>query len=100
MEKTKTRIPLLYDVTGSVIASYRLGFELPEGLKSIYENIEAMNLPLHNPQTGWMLPIPATFVIDSARIVRARYVNTDYMQRMAPTAVLKAVLAAVQPAAG
>ncbi len=31
---------------------------------------------------AWMLPIPATFIVDRDGVVRARYIDPDYRRRM------------------
>ena len=53
-----------------------------------------MDLPKSNPGTGWMLPVPTTYVINQDQTVAARYVNADYTTRMEPADVLDAVQAA------
>ncbi len=90
MEKTKATIPLLYDLDASVIRSYRLAFEPPKAMQEAYERMGHPILEA-NAATGFTLPIPATYVIDRDRKVRARYINADYTHRMEPAAVLAAV---------
>lgn len=48
-------------------------------------------LDQHNADATWQLPVPATFVLDTARIVRARHVDPNYLERMAPTDALAAM---------
>lgn len=91
MEKTKATIPLLYDRAGAVIESYRLMFELPPFFQQAYASLD---LPKANPQTGWKLPIPATYVVGTDGKIAARYINADYTYRMEPADVLAAVKAA------
>ncbi len=93
MEKTKATIPNLNDVEGTAIAAYRLGFELTPFFQRAYAGF-GMDLPKSSPGTGWMLPVPATYVIGQDQKVAARYVNADYTTRMEPAAVLAAVQAA------
>ncbi len=90
MEKTKATIPLLYDLDGSVIDSYGLLFEPPTEMQEAYRE---MGHPIveANGQTGFKLPIPATFIVGGNGRIRARYINADYTQRMEPSAVLAAV---------
>ena len=95
MEKQHATIPLLHDTDGAVMESYKLAFELPEAVQQAYM-AGGLDLPEFNPQTGWRLPIPATFVVDSARKISARYVNPNQTFRMEPAAVLEAVQAAAQ----
>lgn len=87
-EKTASTIPLLYDVTGEVMRAYRVEFSLPEGLRPMYSRF---GLHEANPNTGWNLPIPATFVIAPDGDIVARHVNADYSQRMEPAEIIAAV---------
>lgn len=85
MKKQNASIPLLYDLDGSVMSSYGLSFEVPSYLQPF---LQAMGLPEANPETGWKLPIPATYVLDGLGIVRKRHVDADYTYRMEPADVL------------
>ena len=85
MDKASSTIPVLLDVDGAVMTSYRVAYTMPESLRPDYE---AIGLPALNLRTGWCLPLPATFVLDSAGIVRARHVNGDYRYRMDPDDVV------------
>ena len=93
MEKTKATIPNLNDVDGAAIAAYRLGYELTAFFQQAYAGF-GLDLPKSSPGTGWMLPVPATYVIGQEQRVTARYVNADYTARMEPAAVLGAAQAA------
>lgn len=88
MEKQHASIPLLYDRDCSVMRSYGLSFELPVYMQPF---LQAMGLPEANPETGWQLPIPATYVLDQQGVVRARHLNADYTFRMEPGDVIKAL---------
>ena len=95
MEKTNARIPILTDVDGAVISSYGLGFVPPENMQDAYRRMGHPILEA-NAQTGFMLPIPATYVLDQGGIVRERYINADYTHRMEPSEVLAAVRAVAE----
>jgi peroxiredoxin len=88
MDKQNASIPLLYDLDGSVMRSYGLSFELPTYMQPF---LQAMGLPEANPETGWQLPIPATYVLDQQGAVHARHVNPDYTYRMEPLDVIEAL---------
>jgi peroxiredoxin len=88
MDKQHASIPLLYDLEGFVMAAYGVAFEIPDYFK---EGYAAMGLPDANPNTGWQLPIPATYVIDQKGTVRAAYVNPDYTHRMEPEEIVRAL---------
>jgi peroxiredoxin len=41
------------------------------------------SLPEYQGNDGWMLPIPATFVVGRDGRIKARFVDPDYRKRMA-----------------
>jgi peroxiredoxin len=43
---------------------------------------------------NWMLPIPATFIVGTDRIIRGRFVDPDYRMRMAIEDMLAALRSA------
>lgn len=46
---------------------------------------------------AWMLPIPATFIVDRDGIVKARYIDPDYRRRMDLDELLAALRSVVEP---
>ena len=50
-----------------------------------------LNLPEHTANETWELPVPATFILDSKGIVRDRFVETDYTQRMSTEKIIQAL---------
>lgn len=85
-------IPVLYDLNGAVMDAYRISFEVPEALWPFFDSW-GLNLPALNPQVGWRLPVPATFILDLNGVVRARYVNSEYTERMEPADIVAALRA-------
>jgi peroxiredoxin len=88
MEKQRATIPLLYDRDGSVIRRYGLAFEIPDYLQPAYKTL---GFPELNPDTGWTLPIPATYIVATDGTIADRYVNADYTHRMEPADILAAL---------
>jgi peroxiredoxin len=81
---------VLSDVDQSVLAAYRLRFELAGPLRDLYEQF-GMALSDANADGSWGIPVPATFILDRDGIVRARHVDPDYRTRMEPADILAAV---------
>ena len=88
MDKAHASIPILCDRNGSVMEAYKIAFALPDYLQPIYEQL---GFPEANPETGWRLPVPATFIVDQHHVIRGRYVNADYTHRMEPADILKVI---------
>jgi peroxiredoxin len=81
---------VLSDLDQAVIRAYRLQFELPPELRAAYRQM-GMALDEHNADGSWNLPVPATFVLNHAGIVRARHVDPNYRDRMSVDAILSAL---------
>jgi peroxiredoxin len=86
MDKQKATIAILYDLDGSVMEAYRLAFDVPEYLQAGYKMFGGF--PDANPETGWRIPVPATFVVDQQGVIRGRHVDGDYTYRMEPAEIL------------
>ena len=69
--------------------AYGLSFELPEVLKPMYE--QSLGFPERNPKTGFRLPVPATFIVDTAGTIRSRHCLADYRYRMEPRDIIEAL---------
>lgn len=83
-EKEKLAYPVLSDVQGTIADSYRLLFELPEYLQAIFKHTLRLDLTRLNHTERWVLPVPATFLIDKKGIIQRARVNPDFMKRMEP----------------
>lgn len=81
VERLELGFDVLSDLDQSVSRAYRLQFELTPALQAIYPKL-GMDLTHHNADGSWHLPVPATFVLDSAGVVRARHVDPNYLERM------------------
>lgn len=81
VERLDLGFDVLSDLDQSVTRAYRLQFELTPALQAIYPKL-GMDLTQHNADGTWHLPVPATFVLDTAGVVRARHVDPNYLERM------------------
>jgi len=50
-----------------------------------------IDLPAHNGDQSYELPLPATYVIDRGGIIRAVFADADYVKRMEPAEILAAL---------
>lgn len=72
-----------------VLIDYDLGYALSLGLVmavdpevvEIYRGL-AIDLPRFQGREGWFLPIPATYVVDRNRRIKAGFVNPDFRRRL------------------
>jgi len=84
VEKNALEFDVLSDVDQAVIRSYRLLYTIPADMKKLYLSQFQNDLARRTADGSWNLPIPATFVVDQAGIIRARHVSADYRTRMDP----------------
>ncbi|MEP3226611.1 MAG: peroxiredoxin-like family protein [Parasphingorhabdus sp.] len=98
IEKNALSFPVLTDTGNQLAKAMGIAFELPAGLQQLFTNF-GMNLDDLNADTGWALPIPATFVVDAnGRIVLAD-VDIEYTRRLEPSEALAALKSSVTASA-
>jgi peroxiredoxin len=84
VSKANLTFPVLTDLENRVARDYRLVFTLPEPLRPY-----TANLPQHNGDKSWELPMPGTFIIAPDGLIRLAYVHADYTMRLEPSEILK-----------
>ena len=88
------RLDLSYDVLTdaglSVASSYGLVWKLPGYLQDDYARLGHPIEKFNGPGEP-VLPVPATFVVDTDAIIRFAYANPNYMYRADPADVIRAL---------
>lgn len=87
-EKNELDFLVLSDPNGNVAQSYKLIFKLPDYLIEIYKQF-GFDLPNHNNNDTWELPVPATYIIDQSGNIRFASVDPDYTKREDPSKVVE-----------
>lgn len=86
--KTALNNALSFDVlsdSGCQIArDYGIVFEIPDPLKLLYTEL-GHALPDYNGTEDWLLPVPATFIIDRRHHIALAHIDVDYTKRYEPT---------------
>jgi peroxiredoxin len=95
-EKAGLAFDVLSDVDQEVIKAYRLQFTAPADLQDVILNVFQTDLRNHTADKTWRLPVPATFIIDRAMVVRAAHVHADFRTRMEPAAIVAALAEVAQ----
>jgi len=90
-EKHQLEFPVLSDVDQATISAYRIQFTMDGTLRDLHVNVWHNDPRDKNANKSLNLPVPATFVIDQAGVVRARFVNADWRVRMEPAAIISAL---------
>jgi peroxiredoxin len=86
---------VLSDLDQSVVLAWRLQFPLPVTMRDAYTSL-GMGLDDHNADGSWILPVLATFVLNTTGKVVARHVDPNYRERM-PASEILAALEQLQP---
>lgn len=79
---------VLSDIGNKLAKECGLVFTLPESLRPIYEAWE-IDIPGHNGNNSFELPIPATYIIDSNGDVRYAHIDMDYTKRLEPDIIIE-----------
>lgn len=86
-EKNALAFPVLSDVRSEVARSFRIAFDLADELRPIYARF-GHALPDKNGDASWVLPIPATYVIDRDGTIAFAFVDVDYRNRLEPSDIV------------
>jgi peroxiredoxin len=90
-------LKVLSDVDYGVAVSYGVLFRVPEETKAHYTGM-GFDLGARHGSPVWMLPIPATYVVDSAGRIVSAFVEPDFTIRQEPEAIIGAPrAAAIEP---
>lgn len=81
---------MLADVDYGVAISYGVLFRVPDETKAHYAGL-GYDIGRRHGSAEWMLPIPATFVIDQDGVVRGAFVEPDFTIRQEPSDILAKV---------
>ena len=83
---------LLSDRENNVAKAFGISFSFPEDLKNLYLKF-GIDLPKHNGDDSWTLPMPARFIIDRDSTIRYAEVDPDYTMRPEPEHTIAALKA-------
>lgn len=86
----KPSFPILSDPGCNVASRYRIAFVVPERYRAAYLALGHPN-PANTGSKGWILPIPATYLLDSAGLVVLSYLDADYTTRLETTEIIVAL---------
>ncbi len=90
-QNTQLEFDVLTDKDQSVLREYKLQYRVPPELHQIYTGVFDTDVSSYNADGSWNLPVPGTFVIDRAGTIRNRHVTADYLKRMEPHDVIRAL---------
>lgn len=75
------------DINNNLAKKLNLSFDITETIESIYEGF-GIDLEKFQGNRNRILPIPATYILDSSRTVIYAYIDADYTKRAEPQEVI------------
>ena len=91
-DQHRLRFPLLSDGGNKVARKFGLVYRVPEYQQEIYKRA-FVNLPFANGDSGWELPIPATYIVGRDSTILYAVANPDYTERPEPSEILRVLSA-------
>lgn len=90
ISKTKASFSIISDRNYSVMTAYKVNYVMEPGLADRYKK-GGLDIAMANGQTDYVLPVPATYIIDKAGKIKFVFFDKDYKKRPA-VSVLEANL--------
>ena len=91
-KKNALTFSVLSDVGSLTAKAFGIAFDLAEELCPIYTR-SGHALPDKNGDESWVLPIPATYVIDTDSTIALAFRDVDYRNRLEPAEIIAALRA-------
>jgi peroxiredoxin len=85
--------PVLTDLDNGYALSLNLAIWVGDEMRKMMTD-RRQDVPVYQGNDGWMLPIPATFVVGQDGHIKARFVDPDYRKRMTIEDLLSAIRSA------
>jgi peroxiredoxin len=86
-EKNELAFPVLSDSGLAAAQAFGIAFTLSPELVALYAKV-GNDLPTLNGNGQWVLPVPATYLIDRSGVVAWAHIEADYRRRAEPQDVL------------
>lgn len=87
-EQHKLAFPLLSDSGNQVARQFGLTYRIPTEQQALFRR-SFVNLPFINGDESWELPIPGSFVIGEAGVVKFAAADPDYTKRTEPGELIR-----------
>lgn len=81
---------VLSDIDNGYALSIALAVWIGDAMRGFLEGF-GRDLPAFHGNQAWILPIPATFIVGTDGLIKARFVDPDYRRRMDTEVVLQAL---------
>ena len=89
-EEKSLEAVVLSDPGNQVAERFGIRYAFPDELIAVYRQFN-LDIPKHNGDDSWALPIPTRLIIDTEGVIRYADINADYTQRPEPEETLEAL---------
>jgi len=79
---------VLGDLDYGLALHFGIVFRVPETIRDFYLRLGINLGARHGNRHAWLLPIPATYIIDSSGIIRHANIDPDFRRRMEPSDII------------
>lgn len=93
VEREGLRFPVLTDAGNALARQFGIVFGLEGEIRRISLDVFGVDLPKFNGDESWELPVPATYVIDRAGVIRMAFFDPEFRHRVEPAIVLQVLRA-------
>jgi peroxiredoxin len=83
-------LTVLSDVDHGVSMAFGVLFSVPDETKAYYSNL-GVDMAMRHGSADWMLPLPATYVIDQNGVIQQALVEPDFTIRPEPSEILRCI---------
>src|SRR6266849_5707608 len=81
---------VLSDLDFGVGLQFGVVFRVPDAIRDLYRRLDLDLGARHgNAHDVWLLPIPATYIVDRRGVVRYAEIDCDFRRRMEPAAIVR-----------
>ena len=89
-EKNDLTFTVLSDAKGKLADALGIRFELSPALRAYFMRA-GHDLPARNGDDRWLLPMPATYVVERSGRIAFAHIEPDYRKRIDPSAAIQAL---------
>lgn len=80
---------VLSDIDNGVGLGFGIIFRVPEAIRALYLRLGIDLGARHGNRTGeWLLPLPATYIVDRRGVIRHAELDADFTHRMEPAEIV------------
>ncbi len=90
VNKLDLEYQVFFDKGNNIARQYGLAFKIADSLQPIYSSF-GIDIPTTNGDSSYELPLPATYLIDTERIIRYTFVDVDHTTRLDPEIMIKEI---------